>query len=200
MPDNPFQSLLTAAANIAKKSQAASVPPASALDPVFEPGPEAMPKMALSKNKLLKPKVKIGGYDDALPLPLQGMIPLASMGQAAVASATMKPPEAPPVVLDEKQASAKIMVKTPDGSVVDTEEAVGKPQIFVGPMCTIGVNAQATVNMGSYESVKFGVSLTIPCAHGELDAVFTLGKEWVDKRMTMMMVEALAMKDNKIKA
>lgn len=59
----------------------------------------------------------------------------------------------------------------------------------VGPWCEVGVDASYTHNLGNYQSAKIGVSIKVPCLHGEVDDVFNFSKEWVDQRMQTMMEE-----------
>jgi hypothetical protein len=107
----------------------------------------------------------------------------------------------PPVSLDEvldlasKYAEATTSIKFPDGTLNEAKEAVGKPSIFAGPTCNIGVNAKTTINLGSYNSATVGVSINIPCAHTELDPVFAFAKSWVDKKMDSLIEQINAAKD-----
>lgn len=59
----------------------------------------------------------------------------------------------------------------------------------VGPWCEVGVDASYTHNLGNFQSAKIGVSIKVPCLHGEVDEVFGFAKEWVDQRMQTMMEE-----------
>jgi hypothetical protein len=70
-----------------------------------------------------------------------------------------------------------------------TEETVVLPAKLAAPiaateqLCEVGFNANYTHNLGNYCSVKFGVSLRIPCLHGEIDDSYTYAEAWVDSRI-----------------
>jgi hypothetical protein len=51
------------------------------------------------------------------------------------------------------------------------------------PLATVGCTANMTINMGSYESVKLGVSITLPCYVEEIDGAYKYAKKLVDLRL-----------------
>lgn len=88
-----------------------------------------------------------------------------------------------------KSAAVKASVskKLADGSVQDAE-SVEYVQV-VDPVCTVQMNAGQTVNTGNYSSVKFGVSLSMPCQPKEVESVYQFVKNWVDTKMQELQSE-----------
>lgn len=85
---------------------------------------------------------------------------------------------------EPKQGKADVSVKHPDGSETTAVEMIGKPKLFNGPVCEIGVSAGRTINLGNYNSGRVDVSVKIPCAHAELDLVYEFALKWVDDRIS----------------
>jgi hypothetical protein len=57
------------------------------------------------------------------------------------------------------------------------------------PYCTVGVEASYTHNLGNYQSARIGVSLTVPCTHGEINEIYKFAQAWVDERMSELQEE-----------
>jgi hypothetical protein len=89
---------------------------------------------------------------------------------------------------DAKQATGKTSTsKTKSGKVIpgsetDVQEVVDE-KMFKDPPCNVGVSVGFTRNMGNYESMKFQVSINIPCAMEDVDEAYIAGKEWVEERV-----------------
>ncbi|MEJ6846780.1 hypothetical protein [Sinorhizobium fredii] len=96
-----------------------------------------------------------------------------------------------PVKMMKKSATATQSTQVKDkGTVVSEdveEEKVELPgeldKTAEGPWCEVGVDASYTHNLGNYQSAKVGVTLKIPCLHGEINDVFDFAKSWVDEKM-----------------
>jgi len=88
-----------------------------------------------------------------------------------------------PVSIVKKQATAKLTVKKIDGTEETVEEAVGKPQFFDSPPCTVSIGARLKIGMPNYSSAECSVSLSVPCSATEIDDVADFAGNWVDKRM-----------------
>jgi hypothetical protein len=98
------------------------------------------------------------------------------------------------VTLVTKKAGTAVVSKThlQKGQAIAEDahqESAGEPKLLEGPTCNVGVDASFTKNLGNYESMRIGVSLHIPCGHGEIDEVFEFGKEWVNARMESLIGE-----------
>jgi hypothetical protein len=50
----------------------------------------------------------------------------------------------------------------------------------------VTVNMGVTRNLGNYESVKFGVELSLPCDPANIEAAFEEAKGWVDSRVELI--------------
>lgn len=78
----------------------------------------------------------------------------------------------------------------------DTQEEdveLGTPKnLTSAAWCTVGVEGSFTKNMGNYESARIGVSLSVPCPHEEIDAVYDMAEAWVNDRIEKMMEELSA--------
>jgi len=75
-----------------------------------------------------------------------------------------------------------------------SQEKVGEPVMFESPPCIVTVEAGLTINLGNYQSAKVGVTISVPCAHGEIEDVFEFGKGWVDDKMSLMAAQVEAAK------
>jgi predicted ATPase len=103
---------------------------------------------------------------------------------------TKKPSEA------KAEISKEILDK---GSIVAEEhksEVVHAEPIEKGndtPWCEVGFEAGYTHNLGNYRSARAGVSLVIPCKHGEINGVYEFAKEWVNARLTEVVEELVTL-------
>jgi hypothetical protein len=100
------------------------------------------------------------------------------------------------VATEDKQPATKIKMKAKevkgtvtktfhDGSVVNTDEQVKQPDLFDQPTASITVSCSVTRNLGNYESLKFQVSLTMPCVptEGDIEETYAEVKAWVDNKV-----------------
>lgn len=94
-----------------------------------------------------------------------------------------------PIKVTAKQGHMTEHVTYPDGSTADATNDVGKPMVSSAPHATVGLSIGVTHNLGNYESVKFTVSIFLPCAVNadDIDETYNEAKGWVDTR-----VEALS--------
>lgn len=72
----------------------------------------------------------------------------------------------------------------------DRDALILKPRKFSEPPARVGVWASATVNMGDFNSVKFGAVAVVPCYSAEKDDAFEYLKEWVTERVNGEIEEA----------
>jgi len=54
------------------------------------------------------------------------------------------------------------------------------------PVAKVGVDKSMTVNLGNYNSVRFGVSVWLPCASSEVDETFETANEWTNQRLNRL--------------
>ena len=75
-----------------------------------------------------------------------------------------------------------------DGSVIKKEE-IGEDFIDVivppkdVPLAEVGISSSMTLNLGNYESVKLGISITLPCVLGEVEEAFKAAKKFIDMKL-----------------
>jgi len=91
---------------------------------------------------------------------------------------------APTAKLTGKQAMGSAVKTFKDGTTSEELISVGTPSLLLEPHATVGLSMSLTRNLGSFESVKFTVSLYLPCAPEpeEIEATYTSAKEWVDAK------------------
>jgi len=65
-----------------------------------------------------------------------------------------------------------------------------EPRIFEEPPTRVGVWASATVNMGDFNSVKFGAICVTPCYFEEREDAFNHLKEWITEKVNAEIEEA----------
>lgn len=78
-------------------------------------------------------------------------------------------------------------VKFPDGSVTEKHTETQHP--FEVPVCDVQLSAGQTVNIGNYNSVRFSVSLKMPCEPKDVDSTYEFVKNWVDNKMQELQQE-----------
>lgn len=81
-----------------------------------------------------------------------------------------------------EQAHGEVVVQPKDGAETIATEKVGEELTFDAPPCRVGFKAGMTINTGNYSSVRFDVSIEIPCDAVEVDDVYEFAKNWVDNR------------------
>ena len=78
-------------------------------------------------------------------------------------------------------------------------EEVSSERIRVRPFRTnpavISVKGGATINLGTYDSARVDVMLSLPCYVEEIDDVYIQVKEWVDRRVALEYKEMDAYKE-----
>lgn len=69
--------------------------------------------------------------------------------------------------------------------ISDTTHEV-HPGIAVAPdkLCTVGVSASHTINIGNFESVRVSASITMPSTKDEIDTTYDFASEWVSSKIT----------------
>jgi hypothetical protein len=78
-----------------------------------------------------------------------------------------------------------------NGKQEEKTEPFGDPIVATKPMANVGFSVGATIPgvMGPYSSVKYTVSLYLPCEIGEIDQVFAFEKEWLDEKVNALIQE-----------
>ena len=98
-----------------------------------------------------------------------------------------------PITMNKKAGTATTTIQHKQGGKVIAEDEtvtpVGEEKILVGTTCQVGVEASFTKNLGDYNSVKIGVTLSVPCPHSEVVVVFEYTKKWVNDRLEAMLAE-----------
>lgn len=89
-----------------------------------------------------------------------------------------------------KQMKAQVTKQLPDGSEQSKEETFGG-EMFEQPPANVAVNLGLTRNLGNYESIRFSVSLSVPCANipADIEQSFAFAKEWVDAKVNSINAE-----------
>ena len=64
-------------------------------------------------------------------------------------------------------------------------------------MAEVGYNGSITVNMGNFESVKIGVSVTLPSYVEEVADAFRAAKDFVDSRLNSLVTEVKEHRDSR---
>ena len=106
---------------------------------------------------------------------------------------------------------AKIYRRFTEGGVLTLEEVEDldpgerealaiEPRIFEEPPTRVGAWASATVNMGDFNSVKFGAICVVPCYFEEREDAFNCLKEWVTEQVEKEIEEAKGGGSSKPKA
>ena len=72
----------------------------------------------------------------------------------------------------------------------DRDALVLEPRIFEEPPTRVGAWASATVNMGDFNSVKFGAFMAVNCYFAEREDAFSFVKEWVTEAVNKEIEEA----------
>lgn len=68
-------------------------------------------------------------------------------------------------------------------SADDSEELITIPKVPNVPLASVGYSSGMTLNLGDYESVKIGVSVTLPSPLAEIEEAFKVAKDFVDRRL-----------------
>jgi len=89
-----------------------------------------------------------------------------------------------------KAVEATVQVIQADGSENTEHEQIGDVNV-TEPYATVSFQQGLTKNLGNYESLKFSVTLSIPCAiNGEdIEQTFEQAKSWVDGKINDIMNE-----------
>lgn len=96
-----------------------------------------------------------------------------------------KPLAKPLKNVEVKQAVGTVSTTHKDGSIVETKENVGGEVAYQEATANVGISVGLTRNLGNYESIKFTVSIHLPCLPTEEDIEQTYedGKIWVDNKI-----------------
>ncbi len=92
----------------------------------------------------------------------------------------------------EEQSRAREMIEKVDHgreggtTSVDGELLVGEPVVFEHEPAKVNVSLTSTTNTGDYQSVKVGVSLSVPCTPDRVDEAFAFAKEWAKDRVSVI--------------
>jgi len=86
-----------------------------------------------------------------------------------------------------KQGVIHTSVEHPDGAHEAETEHVGQFIVAQAPLCTVGVGAGATMNMGNYQSLRVNVFCSIPCEKKHLDATYESAAEFVEHKLNTLM-------------
>lgn len=89
------------------------------------------------------------------------------------------------------QPEAEVTKEYSDGTQTSHKEPVGGPIMVKPPQANVGVSMGMTRNLGDYNSLKFSVSLFIPCDVDvdQINETFAQVKQWVDERLNEINVE-----------
>jgi len=75
------------------------------------------------------------------------------------------------------------------GAKYGTEEVAESSDViavhkFETATASVTVEYGATINLGNFESVRIGVSVTVPCYVEELDQTYEFAQAWAEARIT----------------
>lgn len=122
---------------------------------------------------------------DVDPVPAGGVKSIApSLGASAKLVKSLSPKAtAAPVAAQSHPVVETTTVTHPDGSESNQTKIIGG-EMFEAPPASVSVTLGFTKNMGDYNSVRFSVTLMVPCANSENDIAqsYAFAKEWTDKR------------------
>lgn len=92
------------------------------------------------------------------------------------------------VTASTKQGKKAEWVKNADGTEENEESEYGTPvqQDPQSPFAWVGVDKSLTKNLGNYESMRMGVSITVPCDTEDASTVFDQINEWTNDRLMAM--------------
>jgi hypothetical protein len=69
-----------------------------------------------------------------------------------------------------------------------TQQKVGPPLKFEGPTAEVRVDLGATLNMGNYEALRLGVSLSVPCSPDpkHIETAFKYAAKFTEDKLDKM--------------
>ena len=81
--------------------------------------------------------------------------------------------------------------KKQGGEVVAKTQTTEHPEAgaHVEPWANVNIHLDARIGKPNYSSVGVGVSLTMPCPTGDIDATFEAVKAWCEQRMDELVKE-----------
>lgn len=111
------------------------------------------------------------------------------MGDKTLKTITMKVPKAS--IMAAKLASGVVVseTSTEETPKVPVSVAAPNPTMADERLCRVGVALGYTHNAGNYTSARFDVSISIPCQHKEINAVYEFAKNWTDLRLQDLIAE-----------
>lgn len=115
--------------------------------------------------------------------------PAATQHVEVESSAPVKPlvklkKAAPAPEPEVHQVVASTTVHNPDGTIGEENEIVGETHV-VGTPAIVKVSMGLTRKLADYESIRFDVSLSVPCepTADDLELTYAQAKEWVDEKV-----------------
>lgn len=69
-----------------------------------------------------------------------------------------------------------------------TDEAIKVLQV-PSPHSTVEVKLGFTKNLGNFESLRFDVGISVPCARGKEDKAYAFAYGWADEKLESIMTE-----------
>lgn len=94
--------------------------------------------------------------------------------------------------LTAKQPVATIstvqMANNKEVASTETQEEALEKVMVEEPHAVVGITMGMTRNLGNFESFKFAVHLSMPCAPEEdaMEVSYSMAKDWVDQRVNAM--------------
>lgn len=122
------------------------------------------------------------GVEVDTPKVPKGTKPLAKLPEGAVMAGDEN--------LVSAAKTATVTKQFPDGTMTETEEHLGMVHSAEAP-AYVTVSMGLTKNMGDYNSLKFNVGITIPCAPTpeEIDQTYAEAKGWVEDKVNLINAE-----------
>lgn len=96
------------------------------------------------------------------------------------------------VKIVKKAATGTVVEQVKHSSGAVKAKTVAVPTTIEGdePWCEVGVVAGQTINLGNYNSARISVSVKLPCKKADLDQTYDEAMEWVDERMSDLIMQA----------
>lgn len=89
------------------------------------------------------------------------------------------------ISVTSKAAKAEITKTNPDGSTEHQTEELAVVKV-PEQHATVSVEAGITRNLGNYESLRYSIILSVPCAADgdDIEETFNSAKDWVDEKLS----------------
>jgi hypothetical protein len=82
-------------------------------------------------------------------------------------------------VTKETLHKGKVLSEATETQMVETPTKLE----FSAPMAVVTVEGSRTVNLGDFNSARFGVSLALPCSVDDIEETYTYGATWVEGKI-----------------